>query len=102
MEEQKIEEQTSAQIIEKMKEVHDNATILMESIIDMFGEGVIAPRLAYSRQLAMEHLEDTMFRVNEGAQWACQQAPDVREKMAEQALKNVSVPNLTVVDGGKA
>lgn len=104
MGDEKVVERNSAEILEAMKATHAQATVLMDRIIALFGGGVIPNRVAYSRGLAMERLEEVMFRVNEGTQWMLQNTPDIREKMAEQALKQAtgSTPSLTVVDGGKS
>ena len=101
--EETVKERTSAEIMASLDTVHKKATELLDSIVALLGAGAVSNRVAYSRGLAMERLEEVMFRVNEGTQWLLQSTPDVREKMAEMALKQSSgAPGLQVVNGGKA
>lgn len=101
MEEEQVVERTSAEVIEKMKSVHATAKDLLDGIIDLFGAGAVSNRVAYCRGLAIERLEECMHRINDGVQFALQATPDVRERMAEEALKKSTSPGLQVVDGGK-
>lgn len=98
----KVVERTSAEVITKMKGVHEMASTLLDGIIDLFGQGAVSNRVAYCRGLAIERLEECLHRVNDGVQFALQATPDIREKMAEEALKKSATPGLQVVDGGKS
>jgi len=101
MEEDKlvVEERSSAQMLEAIKVVHATASSLADQIITLSGKNPGQGRVLYCAQLAIQKLEEAMHRANEMVQFLLQTAPDIREKVAEDALRGSG--EFTVVNGGK-